>query len=191
MQREETVARGRSTARSGRQPRTAPPPGVRRESARRAASVRRPWSLCAWAWRTYAAKIWRYGAVSIIATSVSLTILGVLVGVFDAPPAWSNVIATLIATIPSFELNRRWVWRKQGRRSVAAEIVPYVALTVAGLVLSTASVHFVGEWTNHWSRLGHTIAVECANLAAFGSLWVIQFVLLELVLFRHHGDQPA
>lgn len=190
MQRDDTIRRGRRTdAPERRVPHTATTTRARRHSLHRhGVSVRRPWSLCAWAWRRYATKIGRYGLVSVIATGVSLTILGLLVGIFDAPPAWSNVVATLVATIPSFELNRRWVWRKQGRRSLSGEVVPYVALTVAGIVLSTVSVHFVGEATTHWSRLGHTVAVELANIAAFGSLWVIQFAVLELWLFRHQGE---
>ena len=193
MQRDETIRRSRRADAPGRRSRLGPASArvVRRRLHPHGVSVRRPWSLCAWAWRRYAAKIGRYGAVSVIATFVSLTILGVLVGAFDAPAGLSNVVATLIATIPSFELNRRWVWRKQGRRSLGGEVVPYVALTVAGIVLSTISVHFVGEATAHWSRLGHTVAVELANIAAFGSLWVIQFVVLELWLFRHPSEQRA
>ena len=37
---------------------------------------------------------------------------------------------------------------------------------------------------NDWPRLWHTVAVEVANIGAFGSLWVLQFVLLDRVLFR-------
>jgi putative flippase GtrA len=134
----------------------------------------------------------RYGAVSAIATTTSLAVLGVLVGAFDAPAAWSNVLATAIGTVPSFELNRRWVWGKRGRRSVAAEIVPFCVLSFGGLVLSTLAVHLAATATATWSRATHTAAVELANVAAFGSLWVLQFVLLDRVLFRRaaRGHPP-
>jgi putative flippase GtrA len=55
-------------------------------------------------------KLLRYAAVSAIATSLSLTILGVLVARGTTTAGWANVIATAAGTVPSFELNRRWVW---------------------------------------------------------------------------------
>ena len=47
-------------------------------------------------------KLIKYGSVSAISTATSLTILGVLVGIFSFPAIWANVIATAIATVPSF-----------------------------------------------------------------------------------------
>jgi putative flippase GtrA len=139
-------------------------------------------------------KLARYGTASAISTSVSLTVLGALVytRAFDA--AWANVVATAVGTIPSFELNRRWVWGKTGRRSVAAEVVPFCALSFAGLALSTAAVTVVARGTTA-AGLGagmRTLLVEAANVSAFGSLWVAQFVFLDRVLFaRRHPDAAA
>jgi putative flippase GtrA len=122
--------------------------------------------------------------VSLVSTTTSLVVLGVLVGGFAAPAAWSNVVATAVGTVPSFELNRRWVWGRRGRRSLASEVVPFCVLSFGGLVLSTLAVHVAAGATATWSRAAHTAAVELANVAAFGSLWILQFVLLDRVLFR-------
>ena len=122
------------------------------------------------------AKLLRYSGVSVISTAVGLSVLGVLVGVVGVPAAWANVIATGIGTVPSFELNRRWVWGKSGQRSMAAEVIPFSVMSFAGLALSTAAVHSVASWG--------VVAVEVANLSAFGSLWVLQFFVLDRVLFR-------
>lgn len=126
-----------------------------------------------------------YCAVSGIATVTSLTVLGVLVATRTASPAWANVVATAVGTVPSFELNRRWVWHKTGERSVAAEIVPFCALSFAGLLLSTVAVDVAARWANMLGFTGplRTIAVEVAHIGAFGSLWVLQYVLLDRVLF--------
>jgi putative flippase GtrA len=126
----------------------------------------------------------RYGAVSLVSTTTSLVVLGVLVGGFGAPATWSNVVATALGTVPSFELNRRWVWGRRGRRSVPAEVLPFCVLSFSGLVLSSFAVHVAAGATSTWSRAAHTAAVELANVAAFGSLWILQFVLLDRVLFR-------
>jgi putative flippase GtrA len=130
-------------------------------------------------------KWFRYAAVSVVATVTSLSILGVLVGLINAPAGWANVIATAVGTIPSFELNRRWVWGRQGKRSLAAEVGPFVTLSFVELVLSTIAVHLASTWVSGQPSLTRTIAVEAASVATFGSLWVLQFVVCDRALFRH------
>ena len=128
----------------------------------------------------------RYGAVSAVATTASLIVLGVLVATDSATPGWANVIATAVGTVPSFELNRRWVWGRTDRRSVLAEIAPFAVLSFTGLVLSTVAVSAAARWSDGAGFGGttRTMAVELANVAAFGSLWVAQFFMLDRVLFR-------
>ena len=63
-------------------------------------------------------KFWRYAAVSLISTSVTLSLLGLLVYTRALSPGWANVVATAAGTVPSFELNRRWVWAKRTKRSL-------------------------------------------------------------------------
>jgi glycosyltransferase involved in cell wall biosynthesis len=138
-------------------------------------------------------KFVRYTGVSVIATLVSLVVLGVLVRTDLATPGWANVIATLVGTVPSFELNRRWVWRQRGRPLVA-EAGPFVALSLAGLALSTLTVHLAGAWATSigYGPGGRAVVAEAAHLAAFGSLWLLQFALLDRVLFVERVDsQPA
>ena len=130
----------------------------------------------------------RYSAVSGISTVTSLTVLGVLVGLFGVDAVVANVFATAVGTVPSFELNRRWVWFDQSQRSVLRQVTPFCTLSFAGLVLSTLTVRAVSARTVDLSRGWHTLAVEAANVAAYGALWVVQFVLLDRVLFRQRPD---
>jgi hypothetical protein len=55
------------------------------------------------------------------------------------------------------------------------------------LVISTFAVHLASDATSATSRLLHTAAVEMANVAAYGTLWIVQFVLCDRVLFRAPG----
>jgi len=128
----------------------------------------------------------RYGTVSLIATATSLTVLGVLVSATSIPPGFANVIATALGAVPSFELNRRWVWRRTGRRSVRGELVPFWLLSLTGLALSTLAVSLAAAWAGAAGLHGaaRTATIELANLAAWGSLWVAQFVILDRLLFR-------
>lgn len=137
--------------------------------------------------RAVCRRLIRYGSVSAISTATSLTLLGVLVGLLSFPAIWANVIATTIATVPSFELNRRWVWDQRGQRSLLRQATPYFLLSLTGLVISTFAVHLASDATSAASRLLHTAAVEMANVAAYGTLWIIQFILCDRVLFRSSG----
>jgi putative flippase GtrA len=129
----------------------------------------------------------RYGGVSLVSTTVSLSVLGLLVYFDVLPAAWANIVATMVGMVPSFELNRRWVWNKTGPRSVVSEILPFGVLSFAGLGLSTLAVAVTASWAaSSGLEPGlRTLAVELANLAAFGTVWVVQFVILDRVLFRH------
>jgi putative flippase GtrA len=133
----------------------------------------------------------RYGSVSAISTATSLLLLGVLVGVVGFPAIWANVIATAVGTIPSFELNRRWVWAQSGQRSLLRQALPYVLLSFAGLVISTVAVHVASDATAHASRAVHTVAVELANVTAYGALWMVQFALCDRILFRPSADETT
>jgi putative flippase GtrA len=119
-----------------------------------------------------------------------MTVLGVLVGLVNMPAGWANVIATTCGIGPSFELNRRWVWSKRGTRSMVGELLPFCALTFAGLGLSTLSVHMVNTVAlgARWSRDGRTVTVEAANVTAFGAVWVVQYVILDRLVFGRAGN---
>jgi putative flippase GtrA len=114
-----------------------------------------------------------------------MTVLGVLVGIVNMPAGWANVISTSCGIVPSFELNRRWVWSKLGSRSMLGEVVPFCALTFAGLGLSTLSVHVVNTLAlgAGWSREARTATDELANVSAFGAVWVVQYVILDRLVF--------
>ncbi|MGH9048077.1 MAG: GtrA family protein [Acidimicrobiales bacterium] len=125
----------------------------------------------------------KYASVSAISTVSSLAILGVLVAVFGLSGVWSNVIATAVGTVPSFELNRRWVWSKRSGPRRPGQIAAFCLLSLAGLVCSTIAVHLASDVSSLSGRLVHTVAIEAANVAAYGLLWVIQFFLCDRVLF--------
>jgi putative flippase GtrA len=127
----------------------------------------------------------RYGAVSVVSTTVSLAVLGLLVSTRTLAPGWANVVATACGTVPSFELNRRWVWERSGRRSIVSEVGPFCALTFAGLALSTIAVACAGSFATSSGFSGgmRTLVIELANVAAWGSIWLAQFVVLDRVLF--------
>lgn len=135
-------------------------------------------------------KMIKYTTVSIISALTSLVILTIVYGVFRL---WSEVFSTLFANvlagIPSYFLNRQWVWRKRGRSHVWREVLPFwvMSLTGIGFALVTASwAHrFANEHDLH--HLARTVLVVGANISAFGILWFLKFIILNR-LFAQIAD---
>jgi putative flippase GtrA len=127
----------------------------------------------------------RYAAVSVISTTVTLSLLGLCVYTKTLSPGWANVVATAAGTVPSFELNRRWVWAKKTKRSLVKEVAPFCALSFSGLGMSTLAVKVAAAWAAGagLGAGGVALASQAANVLTFGSLWVLQYFLLDRVLF--------
>ena len=125
-------------------------------------------------------------SVSVLTTVISVaTLATATVGLGIV--AWeANILATCVATVPSYELNRRWTWGKRGPSHPWREVLPFWTLALSGLVLSTIFVALTDPWVAHLHSglIVHTGAVIGAHLAGFGVLWIAQFVLLDRVIFR-------
>ena len=121
-----------------------------------------------------------YSLVSVISVAVSQVVLIVCHGVLDISAEVSNVIAVAAGTVPSYSLNRRWVWGKSTKSHLWKEVVPFWVLSFIGLVFSTVVVAVVENYNDT------TLAISAANLGAFGVLWVGKFLLLHYVLFKDH-----
>lgn len=124
-----------------------------------------------------------YSAVSVVAVITSQITLVICHALLGMSAEWSNIIAVAAGTIPSYELNRSWVWGKTSKSHLWKEVVPFWVLSFVGLVFSTIVVSLAIDW---WSDT--TLVVQGANLAAFGILWVGKFLLLHYVLFKDHGE---
>jgi putative flippase GtrA len=134
-------------------------------------------------YREHATKLFRYGTVSLICTSLSLVCLAILVGLLALSPSWSNAGVVLCLTPLSFELNRRWVWADMEERLVR-HAAPFFAFSVAGLALSTITVHGAAMVTSQSPRPLRTAAVDFASLSAFGLLWLAQYVVVDRLVRR-------
>lgn len=124
-------------------------------------------------------------SVSVVTTVISVLTLATATAAFGVTAWIANVIATTVATIPSYYLNRRWTWGRTGASDLWREVVPFWALSFAGLALSTISVAVTDAWaaSAHLAPPVHTMTLLVAHLSGFGVLWIAQFILLDRVLF--------
>jgi putative flippase GtrA len=128
--------------------------------------------------------------VSVGTTLLSAAVLVVLALGVGVPAGSANVVAVLCGIGPSYLANRNWVWGRSGRSSLLSEVLPFWALSLAGLVLSTVAVSMVGSAAANWSTTARAVALPFANLSTFAALWLVQFALLDKVLFRVVPNQP-
>jgi|HubBroStandDraft_4_1064222.scaffolds.fasta_scaffold194938_2 putative flippase GtrA len=149
-------------------------------------------------WRLYntphGKKMFRYTMVSVVSTAVSTVVLLLVYGVFrlwtEVP---STLFANLVATVPSYYLNRTWAWGKTGRSHIRREIVPFWTLSIAGMLLSIGTeseARHIGLAHFQSHHLARTVLVLAANFLAFGLLWVIKFLAFNRLFKVALVDDP-
>jgi putative flippase GtrA len=125
-------------------------------------------------------KMLRYSMVSVISTVLAFTVLGIVFGVLRL---WTQVPSTIFASavmvVPTYYLNRRWVWGKTGRSHWRREVLPFWALSVWGTLLSivTAALARHISVAHHLSHGAATALLLTVTITAFGLVWGLKFVL--------------
>jgi putative flippase GtrA len=136
-------------------------------------------------------KLIKYTTVSAISALTSIVVLTLVYGVLRL---WAEVPSVLfsnvVAGVPSYLLNRQWVWGKSGRSHLWREVLPFwvVSLTGIGFALYSASVAQHFAQTHHLHHLTRTILVVGTNIAAFAVVWLLKFIILNR-LFRQLADK--
>lgn len=135
---------------------------------------------------TLTTRLFRCMGVSTFTTAVSVSVLVVATAGLGVVAWLANMLATSVATVPSYHMNRRWTWGRRGASHPFREVLPFWLLSFAGLALSTLFVALTDPWVAHLQvgQAAHTGAVVAAHLSGFGALWIVQFALLDRVLFR-------
>lgn len=141
-----------------------------------------------------AMKLFRYSMASVVAVIVSNVCLLIFVGLIKMGVVLASTLATSIAAIPSYEMNRKWAWGKSGKSHLMKEVVPFWGLAVLGWAFSTWAVWVMDGYASrhHMTHSARTFAVAAVYLGAFGVLWVGKFVIFNKVMFVHpHHSVPT
>lgn len=85
-----------------------------------------------------AVKITRYLIGSVVALATSIVVFAVLY-VSIGNTTICSIAAFVAGAVPNWILNRRWAWQIRGQVSVLREVVGYIAVSVAVLVMSAAA----------------------------------------------------
>lgn len=144
-------------------------------------AVRRLWRL---AGTPEGLKLVKYTTVSAISALTSVVVLTLVYGVLRL---WSEVYSTLfanvVAGVPSYVLNRRWVWGRSGRSHWWREILPFWVMSLTGIGFALYAATLARDFSNahHLHHLTRTVVVVGANVAAFGIVWLLKFLILNRI----------
>jgi putative flippase GtrA len=144
----------------------------------------------AWSKTHEGKKLIRFTSVSVISTLVSQGLILILFGFKLMGAVEATVVANCLATIPAYNLNRRWTWGKSGRSHMMKEVVPFWAMSALGIVgsflFSLLAKHIVsGPYFvhngHHYHHVLATLIVMAANFIAFAIFWVLKLLVFNRI----------
>ena len=133
--------------------------------------------------RPLRARLSRYAAGSVIAAALSELTFVVVFGLGHAPAVVATVVAFLAGAVPNWVLNRRWAWNRRDRVSPRRELVPYIAIVVATLIVTTAGTAAADAAARNVSHWLSVCLVDGAFLVITGAMFVIKFILFDRLVF--------
>jgi putative flippase GtrA len=138
-------------------------------------------------------KFIRYSMVSAVAVAISAVTILICAGVFGLSGIAANTIGAVVATPASYELNRKWAWRKGGKSHLWREVVPFWALTIVGWLASTGTVEIADSLckSHGVTGLARGVAIMFASLFAYGVVWIGKFFLFNRLIFAASSGAAA
>ena len=135
----------------------------------------------------------RYSMVSAVAIVISQATILICAWVFGLSGIVANTIGALVATPASYELNRKWAWRKGGKSHLWREVVPFWALTFVGWLASTGTVEIADSLcqSHGVTGLARAVAIMGASLFAYGVVWIGKFFLFNRLIFATTSTPAA
>lgn len=93
---------------------------------------------------------------------------------------WANAFAASTAAVPAYFMSRYWVWQVRGRSSLRDEVLPFWAIALLGLVVSS----FTAEAADR--LFDQPLMISAGSLIGYFVVWLAKFVLLD----RLFGGRP-
>ncbi len=138
----------------------------------------------AWSKTHRGRKLIRYTLSSVITTAISFTTIVIVYGFhIIGGIIGATLFGNIVAVVPSYYLARAWAWGKRGRSHWLKEVVPYWAMSFAGIAFSLLGANLVKHLVHehHLHHLMSTLLVAGVNLASFAVFWVLKVLLFNKI----------
>jgi putative flippase GtrA len=123
------------------------------------------------------AKFLRYSGVSVVNVLLGLITFNLCRAMFGMSWVTANIVSVAIGALPAYFMSRAWVWKLDGKISMATEVIPFWGINFVGFVASSVTVAVVDHWTLN------SLVVNTARMAAWGVVWVFKYLVLDKYLF--------
>ena len=131
----------------------------------------------------------RYVGVSVASVPVGQGIIQGL-GLWLGNYAAASLLTAAIVTIPSFFILKYFVWRDESRENLGGQMLAFWVVMMLAFLLATLFTYVVDHATGDQTTLIRGTAVFCAQLLAFGIVWLGRYVVLDRWLFKLPADVP-
>jgi putative flippase GtrA len=141
-------------------------------------------NVTAWTKTDQGRRLFRYTLVSVASTTTSIVVIAIVYGFRIIPgEVEATIFGNLVATIPSYHLNRKWTWGKSGRSHIRKEVLPFWAIAILGIVFSIVGASYAHHlvYSHHLSHLLNTVIVEGANFVSFAVFWVLKLMIFNRI----------
>ena len=148
-------------------------------------------SMFAWSRTKHGRKLTRYTLVSVASTLTSIIVIAIVYGFRIIPgEVEATIFGNVVATIPSYNLNRKWTWGKSGRSHLRKEILPFWIVAVLGIAFSILGASYARHLvhSHHWSHVLAIVVVVGANLVSFAVFWVLKLMIFNRIFHVEELD---
>lgn len=105
--------------------------------------------------------------------------------VWGWPGGVANMFAAIVMSVPAYLLSRAWVWEVEGSHDMRRHVLPFWAITVISLIVSTVLAAIADR------IFGAGIAVNIASLIGYFIVWVAKFFVLGRLFASPTADAKA
>jgi putative flippase GtrA len=154
--------------------------------------IRRIRALLGWLKTHEGKKIIRFTMVSVVSTVTSFAAISLFYGLKIIPGVlWATLAGNLVASLPAYQLNRRWTWGKRGKSHFRKEIIPFWSMTMLGIAVSQIGALWARHevYIHHWSHLANTALVSFTNLFSFALFWFLKMLVFNRIFQVHEIDE--
>jgi putative flippase GtrA len=131
-------------------------------------------------------RLTKFAISSLVAIATSAIVLAVLYSM-HVNTTVATVLAFFAGAIPNWSINRRWTWKVRGRVAFGREIVAYLVISAATLVLLSLATNAADTYVNqHHIQTGtglRVLIVDGAYFAVLAVLYGVRFFLYEKWIF--------
>ena len=101
------------------------------------------------------------------------------------------LLAAAILTVPSFFVNKHFVWRVRSAENLRFQVLVYSAALIPAVSLATLFTYLIENAAADQTVLVRGTAAFFAQMLGFGIVWVGRFLMLDRWLFKIAGDTSS